>query len=585
MTICPRCKAENRPEAAFCSRCGMILFAQPASTKPFEEEPSDIEGAQAESTPQEDNQEKPAEAVFVSSYPRSMEGSIFGDRFKYDALIYQDEHETHYTVSEQCRPEAACVRMCSNSACRTIHIPSEAGQEQFCTFCGSPLEESSPLLMLQEADSDRFSGLQPIIDLHLAHPNVHPPVSIFQQEQPSGMRYCLVTPFSQELPSQPESSKVLQWGLQLAEGLDYLHAHGIAFGETLDPTSFGMMEDKIVWRNFNNARILPLLADREKINNVRQLALSLYAWMTGRSSYSPDPALSQNLNEIFHRALVGEGFTSGAFLAHEIELTIKSGVSPLNIDYQVGRRSHAGQKRSKNEDCLLCLSLSRMINGVSQPVGLFAIADGMGGHATGELASSLTIQAINQKAFSELNSLQNLMSNEYIAWLKGAVQAANQAVYSSRQTSSSDMGSTLVCTLMLGSQAYIAHIGDSRLYLIREGAMQQLTTDHSLVQHLVSIGQINSEDARFHPQRNVIYRSLGDKPQVEADVSTLNLLPSDKLLLCSDGCSGMLDDLTVQRIILEADSPQIACNRLIEAANSAGGEDNISVILIEVVAA
>ena len=586
MTTCPRCKAENRPEAAFCSRCGMILFAQAGQTKPFVDEPVPAGPSVPESTPADTVQVKPAEqSVFLTSLPRRMEGAIFGERFKYDALIYQDEHETHYTVTEICKPESPCVRICLNPACRTIHAPIGESQEGFCTVCGSALDQNTPLLMLEEADNDRFAALQPVIDLRLAHPNIHPPISTFQQELPGGIRYCLVKPYSQEIPSHPEVSSVLEWGLELAEGLDYLHAHGMAFGEALDPACFGLAEDRAVWRNFNDMRILPMLTDREKINNVRQLTLNLYAWITGKATYSPDPALNPRLNNLFERALIGEGFTSGASLAHEIEQTIKTGISPLNIDYQVGRRSHAGERRDKNEDSLLCLGLSRIINGISQPAGIFAIADGMGGHATGELASSMSIQTITQKASKEIASLANRSSKEYIEWLKEAVQAANQAVYESRQSAGTDMGSTLVCTLLLGSQAYIANVGDSRLYLVREDSIQQLTIDHSLVQHMVSMGEINSDDARYHPQRNVIYRSLGDKPQADIDVYIQNLQPNDWLLLCSDGCSSMLDDHSIQQIILEACSPQVACDRLIESANLAGGEDNNTVILIKVIAA
>jgi serine/threonine protein phosphatase PrpC len=439
--------------------------------------------------------------------------------------------------------------------------------------------------MLQEADTNRFTSQQQVIDLHLAHPNIHPPVTIFQEELPGEVRYCLVTPYSQELPAPPEASKVLEWGLQLADSLDYLHAHGVAFGGELDPSSFGLAEDKIVWRNFNNTRILPMLADREKINNVRLLALSLYSWITGRDTYSVDSSLTPGLNRLFHQALVGEGFTSGARLARQINQALQTGLSPLNLDYHVGRRTHVGKTREFNEDSLLCLHLSSVQQGVSQPIGLFAIADGMGGHSSGDLASSMTIQAIVQKATSELASLQTLTKDEYISWLKQAVQAANQTVYESRMKAGSDMGSTLVCALLLGNQAYLTNLGDSRIYLLREKSIQQLTTDHSLVQQLVTNGQISPDEARLHPQRNVILRCLGEKPEVEVDVYTQDLLPGDRLLLCSDGLTSMLDDKKIQIITQESQSPQVACDYLVDTANLAGGEDNISIILVEVILA
>jgi protein phosphatase len=145
------------------------------------------------------------------------------------------------------------------------------------------------------------------------------------------------------------------------------------------------------------------------------------------------------------------------------------------------------------------------------------------------------------------------------------------------------MGSTLALVLLHDDQAHLAYLGDSRIYLINKTSIQQLSTDHSLVQHMVTTGVISSDEARYHPQRNVIYRSLGEKPEGEADYSTRQLNPGDRVLLCSDGLNGMLEDQVLHQVILEANSPQAACDRLIEAANLAGGEDNISVIVVEVI--
>ena len=145
------------------------------------------------------------------------------------------------------------------------------------------------------------------------------------------------------------------------------------------------------------------------------------------------------------------------------------------------------------------------------------------------------------------------------------------------------MGSTLAACLLVGSQAYLAYQGDSRIYLINQQGIKQLTTDHSLVQHMVSTGQISQEEARNHPQRNVIYRSLGDKPYIELDCLSQPVFPHDRLLLCSDGLTNQLDDALMHQIVLEASSPQAACDQLVEAANAAGGEDNISVLVVEMI--
>jgi len=144
------------------------------------------------------------------------------------------------------------------------------------------------------------------------------------------------------------------------------------------------------------------------------------------------------------------------------------------------------------------------------------------------------------------------------------------------------MGSTLVTAVLDGNRAYIAHVGDSRIYLINTQEIRQLTTDHSLVERLIATNQITREEARHHPQRNVIYRTIGDKLRVDVDVSVHTLSPGDCLLLCSDGLCGLVDDQTIFRIVLKADTPQAACDALVDAANAAGGDDNISVILIKI---
>jgi protein phosphatase len=131
----------------------------------------------------------------------------------------------------------------------------------------------------------------------------------------------------------------------------------------------------------------------------------------------------------------------------------------------------------------------------------------------------------------------------------------------------------------------VAHIGDSRAYLINSQGIRRLTIDHSLVERLIATNQISREEARLHPQRNVIYRTIGDKAGVDVEVSSHSLEVGDHLLLCSDGLSGMVDDAAMQHAVLAAASPQAACDALIRAANDAGGEDNISVIIVKIVEA
>jgi serine/threonine protein phosphatase PrpC len=578
MVICPKCKAENRPEAAFCVRCGAILFTRSAP-------PDDSESPSPSAPIKQPAPEIPEEnMVIYPGFAKRTEGSIFGDRFQYNSLISQEEHEINYLVNEIEMANVPSVRICSNPECRTIHCPVASETEKFCTQCGQPLDDHSPAFLLQESDLDKFTAIQSIIDVHLVHPNIHPPVAVFKQEVQGGMRYCLVSPYSQTLPSEPEIAEVLNWGVQLSQALEYMHSKGIALGEQLDQSSIGLAEKKVVWRDFATARVLPVLTDREKINNVRHLALAMYYWMTGTTNFSPDPHLPMIINDLFQQALVGDGFTSATEFSKQIKQAQHTEPARVKLDYQVGKRTHLGKVRKNNEDSLLSIEMSRMNQDAMQPICLEAIADGMGGHASGELASSLVIDAIAQVGAFELVAMQNPAYESYADWIKRAMQSANQAVYEARQSAGNDMGSTLVLGLLAGSQAYLGHLGDSRIYLVNQEAIRQLTTDHSLVQQLVEMGKITQSEARFHPQRNVIYRSLGEKKEVEADYLSQQLFPGDRLLFCSDGLSNVVDDQEIHRVILKATSAQEACDRLVELANFAGGEDNISVIIVEVLA-
>jgi len=576
MVICPKCKAENRPEAAFCVRCGTILLARPAPDKDLEA-PTQVE-QNAPSAPETAEESM----VIYPGFARRPEGSVFGDHYQYDSLVSQDEHDIYYLVREIEMANVPSTRICSNPECRTIHCPITSEIEKFCTQCGKPLEEHSPSFLLQESDVDKFTAIQAVIDVHLVHPSIHPPVAVFSQEVQGDTRYCLVSPYSQSLAPQPEIAEVLDWGTQLSQALEYMHSKGIAFGEQLDQSSIGLAEKRVVWRDFTSARVLPLLTDRDKINNVRHLALAMYYWMTGTTNYSPDPHLPMVLNDLFQQALVGDGYTSATEFTKQIKLAQSNQPARLKLDYQVGRLTHPGKVRKNNEDSVLCIEMSRMNQDAVQPICLEAIADGMGGHASGELASSIVIDAIAQVGAFELVAMLNPTYQGHADWVKRAMQSANQAVYEARQNASNDMGSTLVLGLLVGSQAYLGHLGDSRIYLVNQETIKQLTTDHSLVQQLVAMGKITQSEARFHPQRNVIYRSLGEQKDVEADYLTQQLFPGDRLLFCSDGLSSLVDDQEIQRVILTAGSAQEACGKLVELANFAGGEDNISVIIVEV---
>jgi PPM family protein phosphatase len=243
---------------------------------------------------------------------------------------------------------------------------------------------------------------------------------------------------------------------------------------------------------------------------------------------------------------------------------------------EIGYRSDVGLLRELNEDSLVVLNL---VHG-HRSLCLSAIADGMGGHQSGEIASSLLIQTLVSHAAQNWLAETGEDSGRFSAWLDESIQTGNRAVFERAQQAGSDMGTTIVAALIVDGEAYIAHVGDSRAYHLTAGGLRRITTDHSFVEQLVASGEITRQQARRHPHAHVILRTIGDEPDVEVDHYRFSRQPGEQLLLCSDGLTTMLSDEHVRQILVQAESPQAACDTLVEEANSAGGEDNISVIVI-----
>jgi protein phosphatase len=236
-------------------------------------------------------------------------------------------------------------------------------------------------------------------------------------------------------------------------------------------------------------------------------------------------------------------------------------------------RTDVGRVRTNNEDSILIKN---------EPVGalpnLYVVADGMGGHKAGEVASSLAIESC-----CEYVRRDELGGGEILDTLIDAVRYANYRVYelSLSNESCSNMGTTFVGCSISGNTAYIVHVGDSRLYRIGSDYIEQITSDHSFVGEMVRAGKITPEEAENHPDRNIITRALGTNNNVEADGIVLNVADGDILLICSDGLNTMLKNDRIMEIVKDSCSLEQRLNMLIDSANESGGKDNISAILID----
>jgi PPM family protein phosphatase len=293
----------------------------------------------------------------------------------------------------------------------------------------------------------------------------------------------------------------------------------------------------------------------------------------------------------------------------------------MHLKLTAADKSDVGKQREQNEDC----AYKRVESSEDGDLGLFVVADGMGGYKAGEVASKLAIDTIRERLDAlfkpvpdqptvklDLETLQKALNSNVVSsdslssspsrrvtdklpgtsisafvekHLESAVEEANSAIvrYGERQSHARGLGSTVTVALVQNDQLYLANVGDSRTYCLRKNVLTPLTKDHSLVAKLIESKQITEEEAYTHPQRNLIYRSLGaGHKNVEVDIFHEALQPDDKLLLCSDGLWEMVHHQELLVILSEHASPQVICDKLIERANVCGGEDNITAIVVHV---
>jgi protein phosphatase len=511
------------------------------------------------------------------------DGAVLMNRY----LVLETHAETptlNMYVAESLQPVLRCAK---------CGYDSNEPRQKACRNCGASLADNVPYYphyqIKESLDPQIFDSERQLIGL--SHPSALLPRQSFS-ETPYGNtpRYYIVGP---EVPPQlaatlrgpRELPEVLEWAQQLAQGMAYLHNNDVSLGP-IDLWRVALDGMQARWIDFSPCEFVSDDQKAERFaGEVRALAEVIYYLITGKRKYDESIEISPaGVGMLFDHLLGGlEAPTAGQF-ASALQAGLVEVRRPTSMDTRTGRLSDVGQMRQINEDSLLSLELGRVSRSISEPLGLYAVCDGMGGHSAGDVASALAVQTLARKALTEVMSdgIADGAPPNWEGWLKGALQEANQVVFGQRRASGSDMGTTCVAALVHCDTVTVANAGDSRRYIANKDGIRMLTQDHSLVQRLVQLGQLTPDEARTHPQRSVIYKNLGDKPAVEPDLFTQQLAPGDLLLLCSDGLSSMLDDQQIWQIILSAPHPQEACRRLIAAANVAGGEDNISAIVVQV---
>lgn len=458
---------------------------------------------------------------------------------------------------------------------------------------GWPSQAAAPHYLIMEVhDPILVDRERELVNRKLPENGLLLPVAAFSdqlwEETP---RYYLVYPeklaaslkSASSLPRPQPLEKTLRWGAMLASGLHTLHTKQLAHNQ-VNPQNIVVNDSDARLTGFENVKTLQKMSGAEKTHwqqrDIADLATSLFDLLGGPLAVLPA--------EIVSMLQQGQGkppvqpFSSAAAFEQAL-IQALGNLKPINLNVKTGHATDVGVVRDHNEDNVLALEKGSLSGKIPLTYGLYIVADGMGGHAAGEDASDLAINAAMNALLEAVRNLQQADGSQMQAIVKQACLAANQAVYNERTQRNSDMGTTIVAALRIGDRVAVGNIGDSRAYLINAQAIRPITIDHSLVQRLIDTGQISPAEARSHPQRNLIYKVVGDRPTVEPDAFDVRIQPGDRLLLCSDGLWEMVEDPGIWQAVLSQQDPQFACDQLIRLANQAGGEDNITVIIVQAV--
>jgi protein phosphatase len=507
--------------------------------------------------------------------------ALFGGRY---ALTEPDEHGNVEATDHQ--PWRRCW------ACGTTENEPD---QSFCTNCGATLEQRTYQGRLLPADSSDALLLISSLTDDFARDVL--PTLWDTVEQGDHILVLLEPDTGQPLELPLNEVTALRVGYGLARLLIVLHSNDMGLGKmtaddlSLAPDSTPHLRHVPRLQRTSNSEE-HAAAVRTDLRALSELLEELTATPRTTQRLDEKHAVAEALADdeppgfvLLLRQLRTGDLTNAHELAEHLEALILEHIRPAPLRHRVGTCSDTGMVRDHNEDSLLALTFNVNTRSLDHTRGLFAVADGMGGHAAGEIASSLAVRGVAESIFSTAAPILFDPDADYDAdWIEQlvsrAVFQANESIRREGHARGNDMGTTLTLALVIGDRATIANIGDSRTYLYRDGTLRRISRDHSLVMRLVELGQLNETDIYTHPQRNAVLRSLGDQSDIDVDLFSEQLQPGDALLLCSDGQWEMTRDPQMAQIIADHDDAQQACEALVQAANKAGGEDNITAILV-----
>jgi protein phosphatase len=468
---------------------------------------------------------------------------------------------------------------------------NEAG-ELFCTDCGASLDQRR--YQGQFAPAEAPTGLALVANI-TDEPSRALLPELWDVVEEDGRRLVLLASGLTPVAPPLDELAALRVGLALAQLQAQLHGQGMALGNLapadlhLTPEGLPRLlavpglrrieakgQGKAASADLNAlASLLEALTDTPR--TTRRLAED----SVPEAETEEPPVLASLLRQVRTGAIANHNE-----LITQLSTLIAERTSPLPLRHQMGACSDVGMVRDHNEDSLLTFTMNLDNYSQRRVLGCYMVSDGMGGHAAGEVASRLALRGAADLILSEftegaLDPTAPYDNQQVREIAQRAVLQANEYVVREARARGNDMGATLTLALVLGDRLTVANVGDSRTYLLREGKLRRISKDHSLVMRLVELGQITDDDVYSHPQRNAVLRSLGDRPNVEVDVFSERLRPGDAVLLCSDGQWEMTRDPQMEQILAANSEPDAACQALVKAANEAGGEDNVTAVVVQ----
>ncbi|NOK62816.1 MAG: Stp1/IreP family PP2C-type Ser/Thr phosphatase [Chloroflexi bacterium AL-N1] len=588
MQICPSCGASNRDSARFCYQCAASLETVNSS--------SDDQAWLAETLNVETAIASSSEVVSLSG-PLSNQNNIVQDNCESRGSMMDEERDVspseatlfanRYELVSQQEERVEVVDRRPWERCWACDATSLGEGEMFCSECGASLEGRH--YRGQLLTQDALSGLSLVPEIADAQArNILPP--IWDQVRTDAGLLTLVTDTGRTSVVPPlEELDAFKIGLHMARLLQLLHDEGFVLGSVdvsdleLTAAQQPLLQATPHLRRIDDAKE-DTLADLQALTVLLE-ALTATPRTTQRLAEEEVVAVAESdLVELLRTLRMGEIVTPTA-LAERLDVLIAERTSPIPLWMHIGVASHPGMVRELDEDSLLALDLRMVQNSRGRSWGLFIVADGMGGHAAGEVASGLAIRGAAEMVLrTYLAPTLETDADFDEARLKDivhkAIEQANEYVLREAHARGNDMGTTITMALVVGDRAIIGNVGDCRTYLYRDKQLRRITNDHSLVMRLVELGQITENDIYTHPQKNAVLRSLGDKSEVQIDIFSERLQSDDALFFCCDGQWEMVRDPQMAEIIDQHTDPQMACEQLIDAANAAGGEDNITSVIV-----